>query len=168
MPTYKLIGINDNSQKFGEILKRNESVLQLVEAVGNASIFIVDWDNPELDDQHPHQQQVCRELVSKIYCCLHLLWMLSDGKHGLFSTPHCCTLSILSFFQASSCPRSRRKLFKPASCPSLRLSIEYPTGYAGSHFQDLWQSHWFALVLVIFFSLQHSNQPHCRWSCMHW
>ena len=39
-----------------EILKCSELVLQLVEAVGNASIFIVDWDNPELDDQCPHQQ----------------------------------------------------------------------------------------------------------------
>ena len=71
-------------QKFEEILKRNESVLQLVEAVGNASMLVVDWDNPELDDQRPHQQRVCRELVPEIYRCLHLLWTLSDGKLGSF------------------------------------------------------------------------------------
>ena len=65
------------------MLKRNEPVLQLVEAVGNASILVVDWDNPELDDQRPHQR-VCQELVPEIYRCLHLLWTLSDGKLGLF------------------------------------------------------------------------------------
>ena len=78
------MGIYDALQKFEEILKRNESVLELVEAVGNASVLVVDWDNPELDDQRPHQQRVCRELVPEIYRCLHLLWTLSDGKLGSF------------------------------------------------------------------------------------
>ena len=66
-------------QKLEEILKRNESVLRLVEAVGNV---VADWDNlnPELDDQRPHQQRLCRELVPEIYRCLHLLWTLSDEK----------------------------------------------------------------------------------------
>ena len=36
------------------MLKRNESVFQLVEAVGNASMLLVDWDNPELDDPNVH------------------------------------------------------------------------------------------------------------------
>lgn len=66
------------------MLKRNESVLQLVEIVGNASLLVVDWDNPELDDRRPHQRRVCRELVPEIYRCLNLLWTLSDGKLGSF------------------------------------------------------------------------------------
>ena len=58
----------------------------------------------------PHQR-VCRELVPEIYRCLHLFWMLSDGK--LSSIPHYCALSNSSFCQASSCPKSRRKQFTP-------------------------------------------------------
>ena len=63
---------------------RNKSVLQLVEAVGDASMLVVDRDDPELEDQRPHQQRACRELVIEIYRCLRLLWTLSDGKHGSF------------------------------------------------------------------------------------
>ena len=62
-----------------------------MEAVGNASVFVADWDNPELGDQRPHQQRVCRELLPEIYCCLHLLWTLSDGKAGTFNS----TLQVL-------------------------------------------------------------------------
>ena len=55
-----------------------------MEAVGNASVLVVDWDNPELDDQRPHQRQVCEKLVPEIYRCLYFLWTLSDGKLGSF------------------------------------------------------------------------------------
>jgi len=55
-----------------------------VEVVGNVSVLVVDWDDPELDDQRPHQLQVCRELILEIYRCLHLLWTLSDEKLGSF------------------------------------------------------------------------------------
>ena len=78
------MGIDGALQKFEEILKRNKSVLHLVEAVSDASVLVVDWDNPELDDQRPHQQRVCRELVPEIYRCLRLLWTLSDAKLGSF------------------------------------------------------------------------------------
>ena len=58
-----------------------------MEAVGSASMLVVDWDNPELDDQRPHQQRVCLELLPEIYRCLHLLWTLSEGKLGsVYST----------------------------------------------------------------------------------
>ena len=76
--------MNGALQKFEEILRRNESVLQLVEAVGDASVLVADWDNPELGDQRPHQQRVCQELLPEIYRCLHLLWTLSDEKPGTF------------------------------------------------------------------------------------
>ena len=136
-----------------------------MEAVGNASILVVDWDNPELDDQRPHQQRVCQDLVSEIYRCLHLLWTLSDGKHGSFSISHYCTLSNLSFCQASSCPRSRRKLFKSASRPSLHLSNVWnriPNWIRRKPFSRSLTKSPICVSTGHFFSMQHSNQPHCR------
>jgi hypothetical protein len=77
-------GSDGTLQKCEEILKRNESVLRLVEEVGNASALVVDWDNPDLDDQRPHQRRVYRELVPEIYRCLHLLCTISNEKLGSF------------------------------------------------------------------------------------
>ena len=54
----------------------------------------------------------------------------------------------------------------PFACQT--YGIEYPTGYSGSHFQHLWQSHLFALVLSYFPACKPSNQSYCRWPCMHW
>jgi hypothetical protein len=70
----------------------------LVEAVGDASVLVVDRDIPELDDQRPHQQQVCRELVPEIYRCLYLLWTLSEGTLGSFYSTLLHTLSNLTFY----------------------------------------------------------------------
>jgi hypothetical protein len=67
------------------MVTRRDSQAQRVrsQAVGNASMLVVDWDNPKLDDQRLHQR-VCWELVPEIYRCLHLLWTLSDGKLSSF------------------------------------------------------------------------------------
>ena len=80
-------------QRFDEILKRNESVLRLVEDVSNAIVRYVDWDDPELNEQRPHQRRVCQELLPAIYGCFYLLWTLSEGKLGSYPTLQQCALS---------------------------------------------------------------------------
>jgi hypothetical protein len=80
-------------QKLDDILKRNESVLQLVEDVGNAIVLVIDWDDSELNEQRPHQRRVCQKLLHEIYCCFHLLWTLSEGNLGLCPTLKQCALS---------------------------------------------------------------------------
>ena len=44
-----------------------------------ASVFISDWNNPELDKNRPNQLQVSEVLLPEIYQCLHLLWTLSNA-----------------------------------------------------------------------------------------
>ena len=102
------------------MLKRNESVLQLVEAVGNASMLLVDWDNPELDDQRPHINNECvgnwypKTIAAFISC--------GRSQTGYLVRSTLLHAIQLEFFcQASSCPRSLRKLFKPTFTPLLAL-----------------------------------------------
>ncbi|KAJ6456305.1 hypothetical protein DFH09DRAFT_1505558 [Mycena vulgaris] len=70
-----LVGIA--SSKFEQFIARNESVLGLVEEVGRASVFVADWDDPELEEKRPTQRRVSQALFSAIYQSLHLLWTLS-------------------------------------------------------------------------------------------
>ncbi|KAJ7871989.1 hypothetical protein B0H14DRAFT_3439202 [Mycena olivaceomarginata] len=68
------------SSGFEGFIDRNEAVLQLLEEVGKASVLVADWDDSELDEYRPKQQQVCQGLLREIYRCLHLLWTLSEGN----------------------------------------------------------------------------------------
>ncbi|KAJ7439533.1 hypothetical protein B0H11DRAFT_1883930 [Mycena galericulata] len=68
------------SSGFERFIDRNEAVLQLLEEVGKASVLVADWDDSELDEYRPKQQQVCQGLLREIYRCLHLLWTLSEGN----------------------------------------------------------------------------------------
>ena len=64
-----------------------------MEDVSNAIVLYVDWDDPELNEQRPHQRRVCQELLHAIYGSFHLLWTLSEGKLGSCPTLKQCALS---------------------------------------------------------------------------
>ncbi|KAJ7211860.1 hypothetical protein C8J57DRAFT_1256646 [Mycena rebaudengoi] len=66
--------------RFERFIARKESVLQLVEVVGRASVLVADWDDPELDEKRPNQHRVSQALFSAIYQSLHLLWTLSEDN----------------------------------------------------------------------------------------
>ncbi|KAL0959202.1 hypothetical protein HGRIS_014481 [Hohenbuehelia grisea] len=55
-------------------MKRNEVILGLVEDVGMACTFIVDWED---SDNRPSQRRVYEELLPEITSCINLLWALS-------------------------------------------------------------------------------------------
>ncbi|KAJ7862119.1 WD40-repeat-containing domain protein [Mycena olivaceomarginata] len=66
--------------EFEGFITCNESVLQLVEEVGQASVLVADWDDPELDGDRPNQRRVYQVLLPVIYQSLHLLWTLSKDN----------------------------------------------------------------------------------------
>ncbi|KAG6825446.1 hypothetical protein H0H92_003674 [Tricholoma furcatifolium] len=66
--------------QFDSLLKRNESVLLLVEELNQINTLVMDWDNSSLIAHQPHRERVCRELLPKIYQCLNLLQQLSQEK----------------------------------------------------------------------------------------
>ena len=62
---------------------RHKSIGQLIDAVGQASMLIADWDDPELHEQRPHQQKVRGELIPEIHGCIDFLRTLSTKGLGL-------------------------------------------------------------------------------------
>ncbi|KAL0957198.1 hypothetical protein HGRIS_003290 [Hohenbuehelia grisea] len=79
-PVVELVGLLGSVIE--EVIKRNESVLRLVETIGQASVLMADWDDPDLDSQRPHQQRVYEALLPAINQSLRLLWTLSEGNIG--------------------------------------------------------------------------------------
>ncbi|KAJ7744551.1 WD40-repeat-containing domain protein [Mycena olivaceomarginata] len=61
-------------------IARNESVLRLLEEIGQASILVADWDDPDLDEDRPNQRRIYNDLLPLIYQSLHLLWTLSENN----------------------------------------------------------------------------------------
>ena len=67
------------------MVNRHKVIEQLIDDVGQASMLIADWDDPELDEQRPQQQKVLGELIPEIHGCIDLLRMLSTQGLGLLS-----------------------------------------------------------------------------------
>ncbi|KAG6808070.1 hypothetical protein H0H92_005520, partial [Tricholoma furcatifolium] len=67
--------------KLDNLLKRNESVLLLVEELNQVNVLVMDWDNPSHVKYQPHRERVCRELLPEISQCLNLLEQLSQAYH---------------------------------------------------------------------------------------
>ncbi|KAG6826653.1 hypothetical protein H0H92_014963, partial [Tricholoma furcatifolium] len=63
------------------LLKRNESVLLLVEELNYINLLIMDWDDPSHVEHQPHREHVCQELLPEIGQCLNLLQQLSQAHH---------------------------------------------------------------------------------------
>ncbi|KAG6805725.1 hypothetical protein H0H92_014256 [Tricholoma furcatifolium] len=66
--------------QFDSLLKRNESVLHLIEELNQVNVLVMDWDNPSHLESQPHRERVCRELLPEISQCLNLLQQLSHEK----------------------------------------------------------------------------------------
>ncbi|KAG6826712.1 hypothetical protein H0H92_014772 [Tricholoma furcatifolium] len=63
------------------LLKRNESVLLLVEELNQVNMLVMDWDTSSHVEHQPHRERVCRELLPEIYQCLNFLQQLSQAHH---------------------------------------------------------------------------------------
>ncbi|KAG6824398.1 hypothetical protein H0H92_006972, partial [Tricholoma furcatifolium] len=72
--------VNLSVTQFDSLLKRNESVLLLVEELNQVNALVVDWDNLSHVEHQPqaHRGRVCRELLPEIGQCLNLLQQLSQ------------------------------------------------------------------------------------------
>ncbi|KAL0960845.1 hypothetical protein HGRIS_005861 [Hohenbuehelia grisea] len=73
-----LVGVA--ADEFSKYLERNTPVLELLAEVGRASLFMADWDDPELDSHRPNQQRIFNSLLAEVNQCLQLAWALSEGK----------------------------------------------------------------------------------------
>ena len=65
------------------MVNRHKSIEQLIDDIGQASMLIAEWDNPELDEQRSHQQKVRGELIPEIHGCIDLLRKLATEGLGL-------------------------------------------------------------------------------------
>ncbi|KAG6827136.1 hypothetical protein H0H92_013054, partial [Tricholoma furcatifolium] len=61
------------------LLRRNDSVLMLVDQLANANMRVADWDDITFDKLRPHQKQVLQVLLPEILECLNLLHQLSQA-----------------------------------------------------------------------------------------
>ncbi|KAL0960730.1 hypothetical protein HGRIS_005755 [Hohenbuehelia grisea] len=68
--------------EFQKYLERNKPVLQLLEDIGHASLFMADWDDPELDPHRSNQQRIFKPLLAEVNQGLQLAWALSNGHNG--------------------------------------------------------------------------------------
>ncbi|KAL0960878.1 hypothetical protein HGRIS_005892 [Hohenbuehelia grisea] len=68
--------------EFQKYLERNKPVLQLLEDIGHASLFMADWDDPELDPHRSNQQRIFKPLLAEVNQGLQLTWALSNGHNG--------------------------------------------------------------------------------------
>ncbi|KAF7358377.1 WD40 repeat-like protein [Mycena venus] len=68
------------NSEFEKFLARNEAVLELLEDIGQASVLVADWDDPELEKDRPNQRRVYQPLLRAIYQSLHLMWTLSTNN----------------------------------------------------------------------------------------
>ena len=143
------------------ILKRNESALQLLEAVGNACQCvlgtILSWTiNVHINNQLGTSALGIGTWNSSLSSSL-VDALRPETCFVLFKKFHTTAFYLTEVFCQA---RSRRKLSSPPRtppCACQTYGIEYPTWYAGSHIQHFSESHRFALVLVIFFSMQYND-----------
>ncbi|KAG6810017.1 hypothetical protein H0H92_013703 [Tricholoma furcatifolium] len=66
--------------QFDSLLKRNESVLHLIEELNQVNVLVMDWDDPSYVEHQPYRERMCRELLPEISQCLNLLQQLSQEK----------------------------------------------------------------------------------------
>ncbi|KAG6827494.1 hypothetical protein H0H92_011547 [Tricholoma furcatifolium] len=72
--------VNIGVSELDALLKRNESVLLLVEQVAEANTRLSDWGNKSFDKLRPHQQKVLEMLLPEILECLNFLHQLCQAN----------------------------------------------------------------------------------------
>ncbi|KAG6808213.1 hypothetical protein H0H92_005021, partial [Tricholoma furcatifolium] len=71
--------VNIGVSELDALLRRNDSVLLLVEQLAEANTRISDWDNEAFDKLRPHQQKALERLLPEILECLNFLHRLSQA-----------------------------------------------------------------------------------------